>query len=83
MKAYLEKNAGNQIDLNRFLVIDRFKWENTEVDINHLLELVREGKKEEYHDYLLGFMSSALQKKNMELVWQASWIALYDKEQGK
>lgn len=83
MKAYLEKNAGNPIDLNRFLVIDRFKWENTEVDINHLLELVREGKKEEYHDYLLSFMSSALQKKNMELVWQASWIALYDKEQGK
>ena len=83
MKAYLEKNVGNLIDLNRFLVIDRFKWENTEVDINHLLELVREGKKEEYHDYLLSFMSSALQKKNMELVWQASWIALYDKEQGK
>ena len=81
MKNYLSGNA--VIDLNKFLVIDRFKWENTQVDINALLNFVREGKKEDYHDYLLSFMSTSLQKRNMELVWEASWIALYDKEQGK
>jgi len=81
MKKYLSENTN--IDLNKFLVIDRFKWENTDVDLDKIKQLVREGKKEEYHDYLLSFMSSKLQKRNMELVWQASWEALYEKEQGK
>jgi hypothetical protein len=81
MKKYLSENTN--IDLNKFLVIDRFKWENTNVDLDKIKQLVKEGKKEEYHDYLLSFMSSKLQKRNMELVWQASWEALYEKEQGK
>ena len=78
-----KKYENTNIDLNKFLVIDRFKWENTDVDLDKIKQLVREGKKEEYHDYLLSFMSSKLQKRNMELVWQASWEALYEKEQGK
>jgi len=74
MRSYLSSTT--TLDLNKFLVIDRFKWENTDVSIETLLNLVKEEKEEEYHKYLLSFMNTDLLKRNLELVWKASYILL-------
>lgn len=67
------------LDLNKFLVIDRFKWETTGIDKLTLLGYVKNSQEQEYHDYLLGFMKTDLQKRNLELVWKASWIVLKER----
>ena len=81
MKNYLEECKGD-IDLNKLLVIDRWKWENTNVDLSQIKALLECNKPEEYHDYLLGFLKTDLQKRNLELVWRASWKALLDYYEG-
>lgn len=79
MKNYLQ-GCGGVIDLNKLLVIDRFKWEDTCVNFDVLFGFISTGDERGYHDYLMSFMNSDLQRKNMELVWKASWIALLENE---
>jgi hypothetical protein len=79
MKNYLQ-TCGGVIDLNKLLVIDRFKWEDTDVNLNTLLSFISTGDAVGYHDYLMSFMNSDLQRRNMELVWRASYMALYDEK---
>lgn len=64
------------IDLNKFLVIDRVKWEDTGVDIPKLLEYVAKNDENGYKLYLESFLTTALQKKNLELVAPGSFKAL-------
>ena len=71
------KSSG-KIDLNELLVIDRFKWQDTDIDTNKLIEYVSTGDIDSYHSYLMSYMKTELQKRNMELVWKASWIVLRD-----
>lgn len=81
MRAYLGdiRNWPGDLDLNVLLVIDRFRWENTGISIPDLLRLVKEGKKQEYHDYLEQYLNTKLQKRNLDLVWEASYITLYER----
>jgi hypothetical protein len=76
------------MDLNKFLVIDGFKWENTDVDINKILKLVHEeinwtsdidpGFYAQYRDYLMSYMNTDARKRNLDLVALSSWIVLRD-----
>lgn len=80
MLGYLNSlNSPDEIDLNKLLVIDRFRWENTDVEIDFLLGLVKSGGTEEYHQYLKSYLTTDLQRRNLEVVWKASWIALCQK----
>lgn len=81
MRNYLDElsNIKTELDLNSLLVIDRFRWENTTISIPDLLRLVKENKKQEYHDYLDQYLKTKLQKRNLELVWEASYTVLYER----
>ena len=78
MRSYIGtlRNILGDLDLNKFLVIDRFKWEDTGINYQQLLGYVERLDESGYHDYLLSFMSTDLQRRNMELVWKASYIVL-------
>jgi hypothetical protein len=76
MKKYLSENTN--IDLNKFLVIDRVKWENTGIDLHKLLEYVAHDDQGGYKLYLESFLTTALQKKNLELVAPGSFKALWE-----
>ena len=77
-----------QLDLNKFLVIDGFKWEDTEVDPKRILKLVGDsinwkedtdpGFYIQYRDYLMSFMNTDARKRNLDLVVLSSWIVLRD-----
>lgn len=80
MKAYVDSLQGMaDLDMNKLLVIDRFKWENTTLDLAIVRQLIQDGKAKDYYEYLAGFLKTNLQKKNLDLVWQASYKVLYDK----
>lgn len=64
------------LDLNKFLVIDRFRWENTDIDLNILFNYVKNNDLLSYHDYLSSFLKTSLQKKTLDLVYQASFRVL-------
>lgn len=66
----------SELDLNKFLVIDRVKWENTGIDLHKLLEYVAHDDQGGYKLYLESFLTTALQKKNLELVAPGSFKAL-------
>ena len=68
-----------KLDLGKLLVIDRFKWETTGVSEKTLLGYVENGDPDGYRDYLMGFMKTDLQKRNMGLVWEASYKVLREK----
>ena len=68
-----------KLDLGKLLVIDRFKWETTGVSEKTLLGYVENGDPDSYRDYLMGFMKTDLQKRNMGLVWEASYKVLREK----
>lgn len=83
MKKYLDTLfTPAQIDLNKFLVIDRFKWETTDVSIGKLLEYVSKEDPDSYKEYLMSFMGTALRKRNMEVVWKMSYTVLHEKLTG-
>ena len=85
MKTYLDRLGDvRKIDLNAFLVIDRFKWQETGINTDILINAVCNDKKDEYYQYLSSFMKTDLQKKNLDLIWEASYITLRDacKKQG-
>ena len=66
----------DDLDLNQLLVIDRFRWENTGLDKTVLLMYIRANDSQGYHDYLDSFLKTSLQKRNLELVWAASFKVL-------
>ena len=83
MKKYLDSLANPQgLDLNKFLVIDRFKWEATDIDIPRLLGYVKSQDPDSYRDYLMSYMKTDLQKRNMEVVWKNSYKVLDEKLTG-
>ena len=83
MRKYLSTiSSPSDLDLNKFLVIDRFKWETTDVDLNKLLDFVKNEDPDSYKEYLMSFMGTALRKRNMEVVWKASYITLHEKLTG-
>lgn len=65
-----------QLDLNKYLVLDRFKWEDTGIDIGILLKAVEDNNKEAYYKYLENFLTTDLQKRNLNLIWEASFVCL-------
>ena len=66
----------NLLDLNKLLVIDRFKWEQTNVNIQEILKFVENNNPVLYHDYLNSFLKTELQRKTLELVWKTSYQVL-------
>ena len=79
MKSYIYSLSDiMQLDLNKFLVIDRFDWNKTDVDIAVLLRYIVNGDKDGYREYLMSYMNTDLRKKNMDLVWEASYNTLED-----
>lgn len=79
MKNYLGGLSDiRNLDLNAFLVIDRFKWQETGINVDVLVSTVLENRKDDYYGYLRSFMKTDLQVRNLDLVWEASWIALSD-----
>ena len=85
MSTYLEKLGDiRKLDLNKFLVIDRFKWQETGINLDILFDSVYKDNKNSYYQYLSSFMKTDLQKRNLDLVWKASFITLKDacKKQG-
>lgn len=83
MKAYLSEllNIGD-LDLNKFLVIDRMKWETTNVDYTVLFKAVENMDTETYYNHLRSFLTTDLQRRNLDLVWEASFKCLRDLYEG-
>lgn len=86
MRKYLSSLGNiNELDLNKLLVIDRFDWSTTGLNLGDLLETVTRQDQKGYHDILAGYMTTELRKRNLELVWEASWIVLresYERSKG-
>lgn len=79
MRAYLLSLGDlHKLNLNMLLVIDRFKWQETTVNIDVVLELVSDNNEKGYRDYLGSFMKTDLQRKNLDLVSHVSFTALRD-----
>ena len=77
MRAYLRSLSNIQdLDLNKYLVIDRFKWEETGVEIAKVLDFVKNLMLPEYCEYLKSFMRTDLQKKTFNLVGKLSFDVL-------
>ena len=78
MRAYVGSlgNIMADLDLNKLLVIDRFKWEDISVSYPQLLGYVERDDRSGYYGYLSGFMKTDLQKRNLDLVWEASYVVL-------
>ena len=78
MKSYIETlgDIKSDLDLNKFLVIDRVKWENTGIDIEKLLGYVETDSEDGYKLYLESFLTTDLQKRNLDLVYRASYKVL-------
>lgn len=70
MRYYLStlKDISQELDLNAYLVIDRFKWETTEVDINTALGFVEKDDINGFMNYLVSFLKTDLQRRNLSLV---------------
>lgn len=62
-----------KMDLNKLLVIDRFKWEDTSVSIDTILSLVSINDLQGYLNYLRGFLKTDLQRKNFDLIGNNSF----------
>ena len=85
MTAYLNKIGDVwKLDLNAFLVIDRFKWQETGAALDVIIDAVCKDDENGYYQYLSSFMKTELQQRNLNLVWKASYLTLRDacKKQG-
>lgn len=85
MTAYLDKIGDVwKLDLNAFLVIDRFKWQETGAALDVIIKAVCNDDEVGYYQYLNSFMKTELQQRNLNLVWKASYITLRNacKKQG-
>lgn len=77
----MKKSLGDGLDLDRLLVIDRFKWSDTDIDLNVLLGFVDSSDPDGYRDYLFGYVKTELQKRILSLVWELSFKVLYENRQ--
>lgn len=78
-------NIKQQLDLNKLLVIDRFKWESTRINIDQLLGSVERNDPNSYYNQLRSYLKTDLQVRNLDLVWKASYTILrsyYEKSIG-
>lgn len=87
MESYLGtlSDIHKELDLNKFLVIDRFKWETTGINTSELLKAVEQEDPKTYYEYLKSFLTTDLQIRNLDLVWKASFTILrkfYEKSIG-
>jgi hypothetical protein len=85
MTTYLNKIGDVwKLDLNAFLVIDRFKWQETGAALDVIIDAVCKDDENGYYQYLSSFMKTELQQRNLNLVWKASYLTLRDacKKQG-
>lgn len=69
-------NDLQEIDLNKLLVIDRFKWQETNINIPLLLDYVAQGNDKDYYHYLKSFLKTDMQIKNLDLVWKSSFKSI-------
>lgn len=78
MRSYLSSLQPNLVgfDLNKYLVIDRFKWENTNIDLSILFSFVENNNEQGFFEYLAGYLTTQLQLRNLNLVWKAGFIVL-------
>lgn len=77
MKKYLGSlRSITHLDLGKFLVIDRFKWENTGISIDQVLDCVVNNQEEKLRNYLRKEMTTALQQRNFDLVFPMAWKTL-------
>lgn len=77
MKKYLEGLTSiTHLDLGKFLVIDRFKWENTGISIDQVLDCVVNDQQEKLRNYLRKEMTTLLQQRNFDLVFPMAWKTL-------
>ena len=78
MRSYLSSLQPNLVgfDLNKYLVIDRFKWENTNIDLSLLFSFVENNNEQGFFEYLAGYLTTQLQLRNLNLVWKAGFIVL-------
>ena len=84
MKKVLSNTSSpKDLDLNKLLVIDRFRWENTQVSIDRLVELAASNDSTGYYNYLRGFLKTELQIRNLDLVWVTSFKAIQEHVRGK
>ena len=81
MEKYIKSltNISRDLSLNEFLVIDRFNWDNTTIELGKLLDFVKLEDPAGYKEYLESFLSTSLQKKVLGIVWKASYEALWRK----
>ena len=79
MVSYLS-SLGNisELNLNTLLVIDRFKWEDTDIDLNKLLKFIETNDKSGYYEYLKSYLTTDLQIRNLNLVWESSFMSLWN-----
>ena len=88
MRKYLQGcNTFGDIDLNKLLVIDRFDW-SKKTDISILLQglfmiIKNEVGLEEFQNYLLGYLKTDLQKRNLILVSSPAYKTLVEYVKGK
>ena len=87
MREYLKSlDFLDKLNLNVFLVIDGFKWENTDVSITKIIKLVEDciswteevdpGFYLQYREYLMSYMNTDARKRNLDLVVMSSWLVL-------
>ena len=82
MKRYVDSLPSlEQLSLNKLLVIDRFNWDNTDISITRLLSFVQMGDVNSYYEYLSEYLTTTLQKRNLDLVWRLSFKVLWNNYQ--
>lgn len=63
-------------------MIDRFRWENTQISVEKLVELAVSNNEEGYYNYLRSFLKTDLQVRNLDLVWKASFKVIQEHVRG-
>lgn len=69
-------DVSKELDLNKFLALDRFKWEQTDIKISTLLSFIESNNASGYYEYLKSFLKTDLQRRNLDLVYGPSFEAL-------
>lgn len=79
MKNYLwSLNDISDINLNKLLIIDRVDL-NSNIRVEPLVSLIINGSpKETFKSEIENFLTTDLQKRNLELVYQPAYLALYE-----
>jgi hypothetical protein len=80
MKGYLGKLSDpSEINPDKLFIMDRMKLSEIPGFMNGIIEGFKEGKMsapEDLRDYISRFLTTDLQRKNLELVYRPAWIAL-------